>query len=199
MGTQAKSTGDPWINVLDTQVSKAVGVLAEKYSQTWNESQTALGCCGWSIKDAATTNNATTAAAAGVTTGTTTTTTTRPFNHDLLLSYTANSTCCNGNNVVTEYTAETGIKLDKRNCWMTDTDSPRVYTCQGMVARHIHGNMVKLCACAVVFGIVQLALAIAGCVVRFPRLYSYCACCCKKKSKGNKVAASTSETPVQVL
>jgi len=185
------------------QVSNAAIVLAEKYPKTWNESQAALGCCGWNTT--ATTNAATTAAAAGVTTaagGTTgaiTTTATRPYNHALLHdAYSKNSKCCIGNNVVTEYTAKTGIKLDKRNCWVTSDDTPQVYTCQGMVARHIQGNMVKLCACAVCFAIVQLALAIAGCVVRFPRLYSYCACCCKKKTKGNKVAAAT-ETPIQVL
>merc|ERR1711907_864332 len=90
------------------------------------------------------------------------------------------------------------IKLDDANCWLTN--SGEVYTCQGMVAKHMQGNMVKLCGCAVGFAIVQLALAIAGCVVRFPRLYSYCACCCKKKQKGksNKVA-SAEETPVTVL
>jgi len=176
--SQAKSTGDPWVNVLDTQVSNAVVGLATKYSTTWNDTQAALGCCGWNTTDAATTNAATTAAAgvttaAAVTTGTAATTTTRAFNHDVLhVAYTQNSKCCIGNNVVTEYTAKTGIKLDKRNCWMTDdADSPRVYTCQGMVARHIQGNMVKLCVCAVAFALVQLALAIAGCVVRFPRMF----------------------------
>jgi len=176
---KAKGTGDPWIDVLDTQVSNAALGLAKKYSKTWNESQTVLGCCGWNVTDTAANTSTTT------------------FNHANVLAYT-NATCCKGKPVVTTFTTDTGIKLDDRNCWVTE-DKTAVYTCQGMVGQHMQSNMVKLCGCAVGFAILQLALAIAGCVVRFPRLYSYCACCCKKKAgKGKKVAAAE-ETPVQVL
>jgi len=178
--SKAKGTGDPWIEVLDTQVSKAAIGLAEDFPEQWNESQTVLGCCGWNLKA-----------------GTTNATATLPFNHDDVEAYT-NASCCKGKPVVVDPTTDTGIKHDDRNCWVTG-DGAAVYTCQGMVGRHMQGNMVKLCGCAVGFAILQLALAISGCVVRFPRLYSYCACCCKKKAgKGKKVAAAE-ETPVQVL
>lgn len=201
---QAKGTGDPWIEVLDTQVSNAAISLAKDYPQTWEKSQTILGCCGWNLTAATTTAIPTTAAGAATTAGaatvSTTTTTTLPFNHANVMAYSSNATCCKGNPVVTEYTTETGIKHDDRNCWVTDNSAVEVYTCQGMVARHMQGNMVKLCGCAVGFALVQLALAIAGCVVRFPRLYSYCACCCKKKQKSKpQKVASTNEIPVQVL
>lgn len=197
--SQAKSTGDPWIEVLDTQVSNVAIGLANDYPKTWNNSQTVLGCCGWNFTDTASTTAATTTIAAvpAATTSQTTSTTTLPYNHADVLAYTG-ATCCTGKAVIRSPTADSGIKLDDANCWLTN--SGEVYTCQGMVAKHMQGNMVKLCGCAVGFAIVQLALAIAGCVVRFPRLYSYCACCCKKKQKGksNKVA-SAEETPVTVL
>lgn len=196
--TEAKSTGDPWVQVLDAQVSNAAIALANNYPKTWKDSQTILGCCGWNVTaTAATTTAITITAAVGVTTESTTSTTTLPFNHANVLAYSRNATCCNLP-VVVDPTVDTGIKRDDK-CWVTG-DGKEVYTCQGMAARHMQGNMVKLCGCAVGFALVQLALAISGCVVRFPRLYSYCACCCKKKQKDkSEVAPATHTTPVTML
>jgi len=203
--TQAKATGDEWIDVLESQVSGYALDMKDKYPETWNGTQALMGCCGWNVTTATAAETAaaaeTTAAGRRLsddTTTTTVTTTTLPFNHADVLAYSKESKCCIGKTVKAEYSADDKMKYDANNCWIDETDG-HAYTCQGLVAHHMQGNMVKICGCAVGFALVQLALAIAGCVVRFPVLYSYCACCCKGKKKKNQVAAEPTDTPVQVL
>merc|ERR1711939_726491 len=59
----------------------------------------------------------------------------------------------------------------------------KVYTCEGIVASYIQGNLVKTSISSAALAIVQLALAICGCVVRYPKCFAYCDVCKKKKSE----------------
>jgi len=190
---------DSWINALERQVSNSVYKMGKDHPKSWNTTQNALGCCGWNITDAASTNvSYTYNNIAGKKLRETTTT--RSFNHADVTVYTKDSKCCKGKPVVKNPTAKTGIKLDERNCWVT-SDDKGVYTCQGMVAKHMQDNMIKYCIFAIIFALVQLTLAIAGCVVRFPRVFSCCACTGKDNPpKTNKVTAAPRKTnQVQAL
>lgn len=167
--SQVKERGDPWILDMEHRVSNMVFTVGRDNPKSWNTTQTLMGCCGWNI---------TAEAAAGKGLGDTN----MPFNHADVLAYGKDTKCCEGKPVVVDPTVDTGIKLDDRNCWVTEDDTA-VYTCQRMVARHVQGNVVKISICAIVFAFIQLALSIAGCVVRFPRVFRCCARCCGKKRK----------------
>ena len=177
--SQIKKRGDPWILELEHRVSTMVFTTGRDNPKSWNTTQTIMGCCGWNI---------TAEAAAGNGLGNTN----MPFNHADVLAYGKDTKCCKGKPVVVDPTADSGIKLDDRNCWVTE-DETAVYTCQRMVARHMQGNALNICICTIVFAFIQLALAIAGCVVRFPRLFRCCACTKKRKSV-SKVAAEEEES-----
>lgn len=102
----------------------------------------------------------------------------------------SNSKCCHDSNVVTSVNVIGKLELDVPGCRKDSND--KVYTCEGIVASYIQGNLVKTSISSAALAIVQLALAICGCVVRYPKLFAYCDC--KKKKNAVKPA---DETPVQ--
>merc|ERR1712224_835021 len=77
---------------------------------------------------------------------------------------------------------------------VTAFSNEKVYTCEGIVASYIQGNLVKTSISSTALAIVQLALAICGCVVRYPKCFAYCNVCKKKKSE--KDATWTDEAEI---
>merc|ERR1712187_406977 len=202
---KVKDKGDEWLDTFESKLTKQVLNLAEKYPKTWNNTQAAIGCCGWNFAKeddttttsgngkttttVSTTTNATTATTkgTGATTKSTTTTTKAATEAPVkvgILTGNTNSKCCQNRNVVTSVNIIGKVNLDVGGCRKGDSDN--VYTCEGVVATHIQGNLVKTSICSAVLSIVQLALAICGCVVRYPKLFAYCNCK-KKGAKGEKV------------
>lgn len=114
---------------------------------------------------------------------------------DGTLTADTNSKCCHGHKVVSSSTAIGKINIDATGCQM-DGDK-QVFTCEGVVAAHIKGNLVKACICSVALAFLQLSLAICGCVVRYPQCFTYCDC--KKKKSANAVEPAEEETPVQTI
>jgi len=106
-----------------------------------------------------------------------------------------NSKCCQDNTMVNSVNVIGKINLDYAGC-KKDSDE-NVYTCEGIVATYIQGNLVKASISAAALAFVQLALAICGCVVRYPKLFKYCGCKTGKASE--TVSAQSSETQVQPL
>lgn len=170
-----------WIDSLKYQLPSSVFVMFNKYPDTWNKSQAALGCCGWNVTDDQSNMD-------------------ESEKNANVMAYTKDSKCCKDLPAVTDINVHTkGLKRDEHGCWVTG-DRKSVYTCQAIVIKYIRDNMTIFCSCTMVLAIVQFSLGIAGCVVRFPRLYRCCgwiccccccACCQKEMSKyGNaKVAA----------
>jgi len=104
----------------------------------------------------------------------------------------SNSECCHDSTVVTSVNVIGKLKADVSGCRKDGND--KVYTCEGIVATSIQGNLVKTSIGSMLLAIVQLALAICGCVVRYPKLFAYCDC---KKNKNKNAVKPTEETPVQ--
>merc|ERR1712187_832044 len=167
---KVKDKGDEWLDTFESKLTKQVLNLAEKYPKTWNKTQAAIGCCGWNFAKEDDTTTTTAATEAPVKVG--------------ILTGNTNSKCCQNRNVVTSVNIIGKVNLDVGGCRKDDSDN--VYTCEGVVATHIQGNLVKTSICSAVLSIVQLALAICGCVVRYPKLFAYCNCK-KKGAKGEKV------------
>merc|ERR1711934_907473 len=84
----------------------------------------------------------------------------------------SNSKCCHDSNVVTSLNVIGKLELDVPGC--RKDSSEKVYTCEGIVASYIQGNLVKTSISSAALAIVQLALAICGCVVRYPKCFAYC-------------------------
>jgi len=93
----------------------------------------------------------------------------------------SNSKCCHDSNVVTSVNVIGKLELDVPGCRKDSNE--KVYTCEGIVASYIQGNLVKTSISSAALAIVQLALAICGCVVRYPKCFAYCDVCKKKKSE----------------
>merc|ERR1719183_2429440 len=93
----------------------------------------------------------------------------------------SNSKCCHDSNVVTSLNVIGKLELEGSGCRKDSNE--KVYTCEGIVASYIQGNLVKTSISSAALAIVQLALAICGCVVRYPKLFAYCNVCKKKKSE----------------
>jgi len=93
----------------------------------------------------------------------------------------SNSKCCHDSNVVTSVNVIGKLELDVPGCRKDSNE--KVYTCEGIVASYIQGNLVKTSISSAALAIVQLALAICGCVVRYPKCFAYCNVCKKKKSE----------------
>lgn len=178
-----RDQGDKWLDILEQQVEKQVLSLADKYPKTWNSTQSAFGCCGWSLNKTVVTNA---------------TWSSDDLNSATVIGYTA-SKCCKDSNAVTSVDLIGQYKFDIDGCWKDGKE--KVYTCQGAVASYISSNLVKTAIGAIVVAIVMLTLAVCGIVVRYPK---YCKCCWKppKESK-NAVAphrhGTTAETPVQQI
>jgi len=100
----------------------------------------------------------------------------------------SNSKCCHDSNVVTSVNVIGKFELDVAGCRKDSNEN--VYTCEGIVASHIQGNLVKTSLSSAALAIVQLALAICGCVVRYPKLFAYCNVC--KKRNGVSPTDTTS-------
>jgi hypothetical protein len=154
-----RDKGDEWIDNFEEKLTEQVLTLSEKYPITWNNTQAAIGCCGWNIKN-------------GTATGFT------------------NSKCCQDSTVVTSVNVIGKFELDVAGCRKDSNDE--VYTCEGIVASHIQDNLVKTSIFSAVMAIVQLALAICGCVVRYPKCFAYCDCNKKKRD----AHYTPEETPV---
>jgi len=92
----------------------------------------------------------------------------------------SNSKCCHDSNVVTSVNVIGKFELDFAGC--RKDSNKKVYTCEGIVASYIKGNLVKTSISSAALGLVQLALAICGCVVRYPKLFAYCNLCKKKNA-----------------
>jgi len=90
-----------------------------------------------------------------------------------------NSTCCHDNKVVNSVDIIGKIDLEYKGC--RKDGAGKVYTCEGVIASYVQGNLVKTSFCSAALSIIQLALAICGCVVRYPQLFAYCNC--KKKNE----------------
>lgn len=74
---KVKETGDQWIDTLESQLKTQVTDLASQHPKTWNATQNAAGCCGWTVDynlNAVTTAVVSTVAADAITTPTTPTT-----------------------------------------------------------------------------------------------------------------------------
>lgn len=110
------------------------------------------------------------------------------------LTANTNSKCCHGHKVVTSSTAIGKINIDATGCQLDDSN--QVYTCEGVVAAHIKGNLVKACISTLALAFLQLSLAICGCVVRYPQCFTYCDC---KKKKSPNAVQPEEETPVQAF
>jgi len=93
----------------------------------------------------------------------------------------SNSKCCHDSNVVTSVNVIGKLELDVAGC-RKDSSNGKVYTCEGIVASYIQGNLVKTSISSAALAIVQLALAICGCVVRYPKLFEYCNICKKRNT-----------------
>ena len=93
----------------------------------------------------------------------------------------SNSKCCHDSNVVTSVNVIGKLELDVPGCRKDSNE--KVYTCEGIVASYVQGNLVKTSISSAALAIVQLALAICGCVVRYPKCFAYCDVCKKKKSE----------------
>jgi len=104
----------------------------------------------------------------------------------------SNSKCCHDSNVVTSVNVIGKLELDVPGCRKDSNE--KVYTCEGIVASYIQGNLVKTSISSAALAIVQLALAICGCVVRYPKCFAYCNVCKKKKSE--KDATWTDEAEI---
>lgn len=155
-----RDQGDSWLDKLEAKTESQVIKLADKYPITWNNTQAAMGCCGWSINEQ---NNIT--------------------------AFT-NSKCCNDKTVVNSVNVIGKVEFDYAGC-KEDGDG-KVYTCEGIVATRIKGNLVKASISTAALALLQLSLAICGCVVRFPKLFAYCNIC-KKKTDSESVAPSETE------
>jgi len=162
-----KDKGDAWIDAFETKVATQVLKAADKFPITWNNTQAAMGCCGWNIENGNLTAN-------------------------------TNAKCCHGNAVVSSATAIGKIKIDGTGCQLDG--EKQVFTCEGVVAAHIKGNLVKASISTAALAFLQLALAICGCVVRYPQCFTYCNLCCKKKKSQNQVNPNPDEeTPVEPI
>jgi len=104
----------------------------------------------------------------------------------------SNSKCCHDSNVVTSVNVIGKLELDVPGCRKDSNE--KVYTCEGIVASYIQGNLVKTSISSAALAIVQLALAICGCVVRYPKCFAYCDVCNKKKKE--KDATWTDEAEI---
>jgi hypothetical protein len=93
----------------------------------------------------------------------------------------SNSKCCHDSNVVTSLNVIGKVELEGAGCRKDSNE--KVYTCEGIVASYIQGNLVKTSISSVALAILHLALAICGCVVRYPKCFAYCDVCKKKKSE----------------
>merc|ERR1711939_3958 len=62
-----RTKGDEWLTKLEEKLDTQMLEIADKFPETWNNTQAVAGCCGWSIIEA-TDDAATGNAAAGTTT-----------------------------------------------------------------------------------------------------------------------------------
>jgi len=104
----------------------------------------------------------------------------------------SNSTCCHNSKVITSVNVIGKLEANVAGCRKDGNE--KVYTCEGIVATYIQGNLVKTSISSMALAIVQLALAICGCVVRYPQCFAYCDI---KKKKSKNAVQPTEETPVQ--
>jgi hypothetical protein len=107
----------------------------------------------------------------------------------------SNSKCCHDGNVVTSVNVIGKLQLDVAGC--RKDSKGEVYTCEGIVASYIQGNLVKTSISSAALAIVQLALAICGCVVRYPKCFAYCDC--KKKGYALSPTADATSTDTTVV
>merc|ERR1719183_61262 len=142
-----KDKGDAWIDTFEKKLTDQVLTLSKEYPITWNNTQAAIGCCGWNVDN----GNVT------------------AF---------SNSKCCHDSSVITSVNVIGKLKADVAGC--RKDSNGKVYTCEGIVATYIQGNLVKTSISSIALSIVQLALAICGCVVRYPQLFAYCDVCKKR-------------------
>ena len=108
----------------------------------------------------------------------------------------SNSKCCHDSNVVTSVNVIGKLELDVPGCRKDSNE--KVYTCEGIVASYIQGNLVKTSISSAALAIVQLALAICGCVVRYPKCFAYCDVCKKRDAVAPTDTAPTDTAPTVV-
>lgn len=100
-----------------------------------------------------------------------------------------NSKCCQDVTITSSVNIIGKVNFDYSGC--RDDSSGKVYTCQGVIASYIQGNLVKTSISTAALAFLQLALAICGCVVRYPKLFPCCNC--PKKTNPNAVEPTETE------